>query len=61
MNPLHLVNSAVLLFVLGVVIGLSWSTSSNARQQVLSQPAQPSLQVQRIDQEQNPRAPRWVF
>lgn len=61
MNPLPLVKSAVLLFVLGVVIGLGWSTSSNARQHVVTQPAQPSLQVQRIDPEQNPRTPRWVL
>lgn len=60
MKPLHLLTSAALLFVLGVVTGLSWPTASGIRQDA-AMPAPKVSLAQRADLLQARRQARWVF
>ncbi|WP_068828952.1 hypothetical protein [Pseudomonas sp. BMS12] len=61
MKPLHLLPLAALLFVLGLVTGLSWPSTSARQQDLTALPAPSVSLAQRADLLQARRQPRWVF
>lgn len=61
MKPLYLLTPAALLFVLGLVTGMSWPNPSSSSQPDLAQPQELLPLAQRADLMQSQRKSHWVF